>query len=276
MPQTISHYHIAKEIGAGGAATVYFGVDRWDGKAVAIKIPDINQFRDEAARTNFIREANLYLYLKHPNIVSLHDFIIEREGKKNFYLIMEYVEGKTLDNYISNLTGPIPNDKAIQLFRQVLKAMAYAHQKGNLHRDIKPSNIMIRNDGVVKVLDFGISIPLSEKKRNNAVIGTPMYMSPEQVDAKQLDRRSDIYSLGVTLYQMLTGSLPYDSNLTLDDLFTLIRTKPLPRAKSIYAGVSDKMQEIIDKATDKKPDKRFQTCEEFEFFLLKAATNAVK
>ncbi len=260
-------YLLVREIDRGGSATVYFGIDQFRGFPVAIKIPHPSRFTDSAARRQFRLEANLYLQLQHPNIVQLTDLYIQNDT--TYYLIMDYVDGLTLNKYIAQKTGPIPEGKAKNFMLQILQGIGYAHQKKVVHRDIKPNNVMITNsDEKIKVLDFGIAIP-EKQKQQSKIEGTPMYMSPEQIDSVHIDHRSDIYSLGVTLHQMLTGKLPYQPNSTRREVFDKIKTEKLPRAISLYPFVSEGMQRIIDKATEKNPEKRFQSCNEFAEALAK-------
>ncbi len=264
-------YNVFDIIGQGGAGIVYDAHDERSGYRVAIKALYTSRFKDDAMKQKFIEEANKYLYLEHENIVSLRDFLMTDSA---YYLVMEYVEGKNMEQYISTDSGVIPEEKAIPMFTHILDAVAYAHHRGTIHLDIKPGNIMITETGKVKVLDFGISVDKNCGEKLDKVSGTPMYMSPEQVDNKNIDRRSDIYSLGVTLFQMVTGQLPYNNISNRATLFHRIKHEPLPRAASIYPLVSSGMQFIIDRATEKLPEKRFQTCEEFHYHLINLQNKA--
>jgi serine/threonine protein kinase len=182
---------------------------------------------------------------------------------------MEYAPGQSLDSYIHQITGPIPEQKTIYFFEQILDGFAYAHQKGVVHRDIKPSNIIVTPDSDIKILDFGIAKILKEGKRNltktGTQLGTVLYMSPEQVQGRFVDQRTDIYSLGLTLFEMITGKCPYDEDkLTEYEVYEKILKEPLPSTASFYPGVSPKIQQIIAKATAKDPQDRYQSCEEFK------------
>jgi serine/threonine protein kinase len=204
------------------------------------------------------------LNLHHPNIVRILDFVEEQDG---MHLVMEMIEGISIDQYILKKTGPIPEDQAISLFGQILEGMQYAHDRGIIHRDIKPSNFMVTPQRIVKILDFGIA-KIGDGKGNQhtktgARMGTVYYMSPEQVNGHQLDHRSDIYSLGVTLFQMLTGQSPYPNSTTEYEVYQKILNEKLPKAATIYPGVSARMQAIIEKATQKRMQDRFQDCNEF-------------
>jgi serine/threonine protein kinase len=186
---------------------------------------------------------------------------------------MEYVEGKTLDEYIQTVSGPIPEIKAIPLFSQILDGFAYAHEQGVIHRDVKPANIMVTGRDKMKILDFGIAKLLSQKTNTltqaGTKMGTVLYMSPEQVKGEPVDKGSDIYSLGVTFFQMLTGKGPYDElDATEFTISNKIVHEPLPRAKSFYPNISERMQAVIDKATAKNAADRFRDCLEFKEALM--------
>lgn len=262
--QQILNYQVEKLIGTGGMGSVYLGHHSQLNRKVAIKALNPQLAQNNEIRQRFKNEAATLSHLQHPNIVTLHDYI---EDDDSSYLVMEYVEGMPLDDYIDQKTGPIPEDKAIKIFTKILGAVNYAHQKNVIHRDIKPSNIIITPKENIKILDFGIAKILDNNARKltqtGAKVGTVLYMSPEQVKSKTVDRRSDIYSLGVTFFQMLTGRCPYENETSEYDIYTKIVNEPLPEAKTFYAGVSDKMQYIINKATDKDPKNRFQSCQEF-------------
>jgi len=263
----IQHYRIIEKIGEGGMATVY--------KAVHITIP--NMYRaikvlnpalahDPAIRTKFVTEARTLASLDHPNIVKIFDYI---EDKGQLMLVMEYVAGDPLDKLIQFKTGPINEERAVNMFLQIIDAIGYAHSHALIHRDIKPSNILIANDGTVKVIDFGIVKILEDDNSPGATktgtrIGTPLYMSPEQILARGVDERADIYALGVTLFQMVTGKAPYDHTLSEFEIQTKIVNDPLPRAKSLYPAVSEHIQHVIDKATAKKKEARYQNCQELK------------
>jgi Protein kinase domain len=181
--------------------------------------------------------------------------------------VMEFVEGVPLDEWINKKTGPIPEPRAAELLRQILDGVGYAHARGIIHRDIKPSNFLITPDEQVKILDFGIAHAMEghEMKltKTGTRLGTVLYMSPEQVQGHTIDLRSDIYAIGVTLFQMLTGQCPYRHDATEFQVFEQIVHHPLPRAAGIYPMVSPHMQYLIDKATAKSPQQRFQGCAEF-------------
>lgn len=270
-PNIKENIEIKGVIGSGGTAVVYDAWDKWAKKRVAVKALYKSRMSDKHIIEKFKQEANLYLYLEHPNIAKLKDFI---ETPESYYIVMEYIEGKNLDEYISTVSGPIVGENLSIIFKQVLRAVAHAHHNNVCHLDLKPSNIMIDNNKQVKVLDFGISHSAENKIENiKRRMGTPIYMSPEQVTMSQITRHSDIYSLGVTLYHAVTATLPYKGNFSLDEIFNKIKFENLPKIKEIYPFNSVKLQYIIEKATEKDINKRFQSCEEFEYFLEKALRN---
>ena len=261
--QIIGNYEIVSYLGGGGMGEVWLAVDRRINREVAIKGLHPQLLKNEEVRSRFRNEAMTLAKLQHPNVVALYDYI---ENESGSFLIMEYMQGEPMDDYIRTKTGPIPESKAVDMFAQILQGVAYAHQRGIIHRDIKPSNFLIDGRGNVKILDFGIAKVLEEDKgltKTGTRMGTVFYMSPEQVRGEAADKRSDVYSLGVTLFQMLTGTKPFHQEATEFQIYNDIVSKPLPRAKTIYPAVSDHMQSVMDKATEKFSDRRFQSCAEF-------------
>ena len=260
----LSGYKILKKIGSGGMGDVYLAEHEKLEKKVAIKSLHKNLATDPSFKERFSQEAKTHSKLDHPNIVKLLDY---KEQKDDLFLIMEYVDGKQLDEHIKKVSGPIPEKDLTALFTQLLDAIGYSHKKGLVHRDIKPSNIMIDKEGRIKVLDFGIAKMQDEDKgltKTGVQIGTASYMSPEQVNAKKLDKLTDIYSLGVTLFQMAVGKSPYGEETNTFLIQTKIVSDPLPLASKIYPGVSERFEEIINKATQKKKKDRYQSCEDFK------------
>lgn len=266
---SIANYTIKRIIGEGGMGKVYLATHNKIDRKVAIKELHAHLSKNKDLRERFKNEAALMANLHHANIVTLHDYI---ETPQTVYLIMEYVEGVALNEYIENISGPIPEEKAIEMFVQILDAFEYAHERMIIHRDIKPSNLMMSKNGRIKILDFGIAklvnAPESQLTKAGLKIGTIYYMSPEQVKAQELDTRSDIYSLGVTLFEMLTAQNPYAGNQSEFDISNKIVNEPLPRAKNIYPNISEQIQKVIDKATAKNPNDRYQSAEEFKEALL--------
>ncbi|MCE2772766.1 MAG: serine/threonine protein kinase [Bacteroidetes bacterium] len=260
----ILQYRILSLIGEGGMGAVWLAEHTHLSRKVAIKSLHAHLVRNEQLRLRFKNEAALLVQLQHPGIVNLIDYYEDSEG---LYLILEYVDGTPLDDYIRNVSGPIPFEKASAWMLQILSAFSFAHGKNIVHRDIKPSNILITNEGQIKILDFGIAKLLNDSNakltRTGTQMGTVYYMSPEQVKGEPADVRSDIYSLGVTFYQMLTGQCPYDGMTSEFEVFNKIVSVPLPRASEVYPAVPLHIEYVIEAATSKDVSRRIQTCDQF-------------
>lgn len=251
---------LVEQINEGGTANVFIGVNTWTGYPVAVKELKSNFFKSDFVRKKFKEEANRYLYLNHPNIVRLQDFIDAGDSQ---YLVMEFIEGHNLYEYQNNVTGPMPIQMASLLMSEALKALGFAHKNGVLHLDVKPSNIMLSDSNEVKVLDFGISQDIDEGATDK-LLGTPNYMSPEQIKpGSKIDHRSDIYSAGVSLYELITGTPPYADCDDRSELFWAIESRPIP-----YINGQGRINEIIQKATAKDKTKRYQDCDEFYIDLI--------
>jgi serine/threonine protein kinase len=262
--KSILNYEVKSLIGEGGMGSVYLASHTQVNRTVAIKSLLPQFMANQEIKQRFKNEASTLAHLQHPNIVGLFDYIEDETG---MYLVMEYVEGIPLDDFITNVTGPMPEERAVPIIKEILAAFSYAHQKGIVHRDIKPANIIITQNDGAKILDFGIARLLGDGNHNLTKTGTQMgtvfYMSPEQVQGKKVDIRSDIYSLGVTFYQMLTGVNPYKGLTTEYEVYSRIVKEDLPPPQEIYPGIPTYLSTILKKALAKDPDDRFQTCEEF-------------
>lgn len=249
-------YEAAEKLREGGTATIYLGVDNFKGERVAIKQLKPQFFKDKYMRAALKKEANRYLYLRHPNIVRLNDFIIEK-GKH--FLIMEYVEGQNLSEYLRNVTGPMPIGMAALLMSEVLSALNFAHQKNVAHLDIKPSNIMLSINDEIKVIDFGIAQVINDNGPERTM-GTPSYMSPEQLPpSKGVNYLSDIYSCGITLYELITGHTPFKNAKSREELFEAIMKNNIPSIGRVHG-----INKVIAKAAAKKKESRYTTCDEFK------------
>jgi Serine/threonine protein kinase len=263
----ISIYNVKDEpIGRGGMGQVYLGTDP-NGNPVAIKEMLAQYMTDTNLRARFHQEVTILNQLKHQSIVKMYASFEERG---NLYLIMEYVEGETIEQYIKR-HGAITEIEAIRLLNDILSALGYAHQKGFVHRDIKPSNIMIRPDGNICLLDFGIAKNMNLTNGGLTVgqltIGTDGYMSPEQAEGYNIDQRSDIYSLGCVLFYMLTGRHAIQKQTNDYATRMTIIQNDFPKAKDYNPQISDNIQRILNKATHKNMLMRFQSCREFELEL---------
>lgn len=260
-----------KPIGKGGMSTVFRAFDTEQEKDVAIKILDNNYVTNNMeVKQRFISEARILQSLSHPNIIQIYDWYF---GEETHYIVTEYVEGQNLYDYIFQDIGVLPEKQAVNFFLQILNGIGYAHKHQIVHRDIKPSNFIIspattaHNKRIIKILDFGISKVLSSTStitRTDQRIGTTMYMSPEQILGKQVDTRSDIYSLGVLLYILVTGQYPYNRvELSVFQISKKIVDSPFPKPRDKNPLLSKNVQNIILKATNKNANKRFTTCQEF-------------
>ena len=263
--KTINNYLIKRKLGDGGMGIVYYAVHNRIEREVAIKVLHSNLFSNENIRNRFKNEANALIKLNHPNIVKIIDYV---EYDDFACLIMEYINGHTLDEYIAKVSGPLPSAKASAIMCSILDTVQYAHDCKIFHRDIKPGNIMISNDGnIVRIMDFGIAkltdVVNLKTTHANTQLGTPFYMSPEQVKGMPYTRLSDIYSLGVTLFEMVTGKCPYQTITNLFELQSKIVNEPLPPTGQYYPYVSPKIQDAIYISTHKKPEDRFQSAGEF-------------
>ncbi len=260
----LNNYKIISFIGEGGMGSVYLAKHLQLNRTVAIKSLLPQFLGNNEIKARFKNEASTLAHLQHPNIVGLFDYI---ETDSGMYLIMEYVKGTPLDDLISKIIGPLPETKALPIIKGILDGFSYAHKQGVIHRDIKPANIIITENEEVKILDFGIVRLIGEGNQNltktGTQIGTVFYMSPEQVQGKKVDIRSDIYSLGITFYQMLTGLNPYKDLTTEYEIYTKIVKEDLTPPQEIYPGIPMYFAAVIKKAMEKDPKDRFQTCEEF-------------
>jgi serine/threonine protein kinase len=259
----IGNYKLSKLIGEGGMASVYEAYHEILGTKVAVKILNPTLSANIQIRERFRNEAKMMGSLNHQNILKVIDF---HEEPSKLSIVMEYLDGQDLNQKIQN-EGPLSDNDFYRIFSQTLSAFQYAHEQGIVHRDIKPSNIFILKNGDVKILDFGIAKLFgqnTEMTQTGTQIGTPLYMSPEQVKAdKSIDYRSDIYSIGVTMYFAINGSPPYDTNTDSQfDIFNKIVYVPLSifNDKSIFAS-------LVSKATQKEREDRYQTCQEWSIEL---------
>jgi serine/threonine-protein kinase len=256
----IGNYRIVEKLGEGGMGVVYKGVDVFLDRPVAIKVLASDLARNPELVERFKAEAKAQANLNHTNLATLFAFLVQ-DG--NAVMVMEYVDGETFDQMIQR-RGPIPSQEAVPLFKQALLGIGAAHRMGIIHRDIKPSNLMLRRDGIVKVMDFGIAKLLGTRgmTRTGTQMGTVAYMSPEQVQNRGVDIRSDIYALGVTLYEMLSGHIPFESDSDFQIMHDHVATPP-PLPTRFYPYIPKGIENVMLRALEKSPDARFQTVEEF-------------
>ena len=257
VPQTLAgRYEIVRRVGVGGMADVYLAEDNRMGRKVALKILHPQYAGDESFVERFKREALSAAKLQHPNIVQIYDS--GKQGDFNF-IVMEYVEGRSLKDYLAQ-EGPLEIAEAGRIAREVLTALAYAHRAGLVHRDIKPGNILLSEDGKVQVTDFGIARAEagSTMTQTGTILGTAYYLSPEQAQGLQLDGRSDIYSLGVVVYEMLTGRRPFEGDSPVSIAYKHVRE--MPRTPSAHrADVPQALEAIVMTAMAKRPEDRYSS-----------------
>ncbi|MEW6127915.1 MAG: serine/threonine-protein kinase [Acidobacteriota bacterium] len=267
----VGNYKITEKIGEGGMGEVYKGIDLMLERPVAIKVLRSELSRRSALVERFRAEAITLAKLNHPNIATLYSFT--RQGD-DLFMVMEYVQGYTFEQLIRQ-TGAIPVARAIELFAMALEGMAHAHRLGIIHRDVKPANLMLTHAGLVKVMDFGIARAMGSSRftRSGNLIGTIEYMSPEQVRGEETDIRSDIYSLGILLYEMLTGRVPFQSNSEYELMRKQIDDAPIP-PRTFAKQIPLALEQAIMRALAKRPEARFQTADEFRLTLLAGVKSA--
>ena len=255
-PEKLGRYEIVRELGHGAMGVVYEAVDPTIGRRVAVKairFDGIGTTADEAAR-RFKNEARAAGGLNHPNLVTVYD---AGEDGGNLYLAMEFIEGSNLDELLRTQRTLSPQ-RATEIVRQVCAGLDFAHSKGIVHRDVKPANVMLGAHDVVKITDFGIARAGEAMTLTGQVVGTPHYMSPEQVVGKTLDGRSDLFSVGVMLYEMITGERPFEGQSITTIMYKIVHETPVPPRKldsTIHPGLSA----VIEKSLAKAPEERFQT-----------------
>jgi len=269
---TLGKYRLTERLGRGGMAEVYKAYHPRLDRYVAIKVLHSFLAGGEGFLERFEREARAVASLRHPNIVLVHDFDVEDE---TYYMVMEYVEGITLKDQIQEFSGKgeyMAHEDVISLFQQVSSALDYAHGKGLIHRDIKPSNILLDKNQQVFLTDFGIAHIVSDSQFTvtGTLVGTPAYMSPEQGKGEKVTPISDIYSLGIILYQLLTGKVPYDADTPLAVIHKHVN-EPLPMPCTLNPALSPAFESVILKALAKDPADRFEQASDLSRALEDAA-----
>lgn len=253
-------YEIIEKIGVGGMAIVYKAKDLLLNRVVTIKVLREQFASDDDFVRRFRREAQSAASLSHPNIVSIYDVGKDRETE---YIVMEYVEGQNLKELIRNY-APLSSEQSINLAIQIAEAIRHAHEHHIIHRDIKPHNILVTTDGRAKVTDFGIARAVSAATMTHTgdIIGSVHYLSPEQAKGVQTNEQSDLYSLGIILYELLTGKVPYDGETPIAIALKHLQENPVPPSK-LNPRISQELENVILKAIAKAPERRYQTAVEF-------------
>jgi eukaryotic-like serine/threonine-protein kinase len=262
MSQSVlgDRYQVEARIGAGGMAEVYRGFDPVLSRTVAIKVLLPQFARDASFVGRFRREAQAAARLNHPNIVGVYD-TGQDDGTQ--FIVMEFVEGRTLGEFLATGRRPTPVQSA-EIAQKICSALAAAHAQGVIHRDIKPGNVMVTRDGTVKVMDFGIARVLGPETapQTSAVLGTASYLSPEQAQGSPVDARTDIYSLGAVLYEMLAGRPPFTGDSPVAVAYKQVNERPATPS-SLNADVPARLDAVVMKALSKNPANRYQSAEEF-------------
>ncbi|MFF5993266.1 Stk1 family PASTA domain-containing Ser/Thr kinase [Lysinibacillus sp. KU-BSD001] len=254
-------YEILSLIGGGGMSNVYLAHDIILGRDVAIKILRYDFTNEEELHRRFQREALSATSLTHPNIVSVYD--VGEDGDMH-YIVMEHIKGKTLKQYIQEFS-PVSAAKSVQIMKQLTSAIAHAHENGIIHRDIKPQNILVDMEGNVKITDFGIATTLNATSytQTNSVMGTVHYLSPEQARGGIATKKSDIYSLGIVLYELLTGELPFSGESAVSIALKHLQSET-PSIRAIDASIPQTLENVVLKATAKDPNHRYASVDEIE------------
>jgi serine/threonine protein kinase len=251
----LDHYRIEGVAARSGMASIFRGTDTRTGRSVAIKVPHPEMESDPVLYDRFKREQQIGQKLDHPNVMK----VFEDGDRSQVYMVMEWVEGRLL-RQVLNEQKKLPPERAIKIAIGIAEALDYVHQHGVVHRDLKPENIMIDGEDHIKLIDFGIASNLGSRRLTFAkfsqTMGTPDYISPEQVKGKRGDARSDIYALGVMLYEMLTGKVPFTGNNPFVIMNDRLLNNPIP-PREIDPTISAQLQEIIYRAMERDPSKRY-------------------
>ena len=259
-----NRYLLKRQIASGGMATIYAGIDTRLDRPVAVKVMHAHLANDEAFVSRFIKEAKATAALSHPNIVSIQDQGWNEGGPPAVFLVMELVEGSTLRDFL-NENGPLSVEQTIQFITPVLSALAAAHLIGIIHRDVKPENILISKDGRIKVADFGLARNMTMAQtmtaESSVVLGSVSYLSPEQVQRGIADARSDVYAIGIVLFEMLLGKKPYDGETPIQIAYRHVNDR-IPNVNEFKSDVPEMIADLIFQATAPNPDQRPKDAEQ--------------
>lgn len=260
--EKVGKYEIVRELGTGATSTVYLAIDPFNGQKVAVKLFDLGILRDPSRakvyRKLLMTEASLAGKLSHPHIARIIDAVME--GDVN-YVVMEYVEGSTLEQF-AEVDKLLPISTIAEIAYKCCKALEYAQHQGVIHRDIKPANILLQGETNIKISDFGAAALQSDQSTQVTGVGSPAYMSPEQVREGKLTHQTDIYSMGVVMYKLLTGKLPFDASNNHSMIYHIINIEP-PKPSIFRPEIPDELDTIVLRAMEKDTAKRYQTWDEF-------------
>jgi serine/threonine protein kinase len=258
----VGKYEIVKELGRGATSTVYLALDHFNQQQVALKVFNLQNLRDanraKAYRKLLLTEASLAGKLSHPHIVKILDAVME--GDTN-YIVMEYIEGETLEKY-GEVDHLMDIGRIAEIIYKCGKALEYAQYQGVTHRDIKPANILLRGDSDIKISDFGAAVVENQQSTQVSGVGSPAYMSPEQIKEQPLTHQTDIYSLGVTMYRLLTGKLPFDAANSYSMIYQIMNIDPQPPS-TFRPEIPRELDAIVLRAMNKDTELRYQTWDEF-------------
>lgn len=259
--QELDHFRIEAPVADSGMASIFRASDMRDGSQVALKLPHSSMEADPVLFDRFKREEEIGTTLNHPNVMR----IFPNPDRSRVYMVMEWCNGRLLRNILTE-EGKLPPDRAIRITLGILKALEYIHQHGVVHRDLKPENIMVDEHDNIKLIDFGIASKEGAKRLTYAgfsqALGTPNYISPEQVKGKRGDARSDIYSLGIMLYEMLSGKTPFSGPSPLAVMNDRLINHPIP-PREADPSISPQLQEVLYRAIERDPKNRYPSAHEF-------------
>jgi serine/threonine protein kinase len=274
-PQKIGKYELIKELGKGATSMVYQAYDPFQNRQVAVKVvfPEALGDKEHGKRYRklFITEASLAGKLSHPHIVGIYDAVADEEAS---YIVMEYVDGTTLEQYTRH-DALLPVQRIVEIAYKCARALEYASNQGVIHRDIKPANILLAGESDIKISDFGAALTPAAETTQVSGIGSPAYMSPEQVKEQHLTYQTDIFSLGVVMYQMLTGQLPFHGANNYNIIYQIINVDPPPPIE-VRPDVPPRIDAIVTRALQKDTERRYQTWDEFARDLAAALGNEEK
>lgn len=267
-------YELISQLGSGGMAVIYKAVDLALGRTVAVKVLRPGYTDDPSFLIRFQNEARAVANLSHPNIVTVHDVgeTINAQGKRLYYMVMEYVPGQDLKKYIRE-KAPLNVDRTIYFAIQICAGIGFAHRAGLVHADIKPQNILLTGDDIVKVTDFGIAQawsdtqPQQSVEREAVVWGSPHYFSPEQARGEKPTAASDVYSIGIVMFEMLTGRLPYLGTSQHELALAHLR-EPVPRVSEVVSNVPEEIDQLVYKVMQKEPAARYRTADQLGHVLI--------